>query len=345
MQKLAGFFMSLSKKHFLILMVSTVTGFFILLTAGLLWRNANTIHIHTAEEQKKINSETNSDTVEFIYTEQEQRDIAKWKNKTMDDLIIDAMNGDRVALHNLGEYFLLGLDFPIDVRRANSYFAEAASLGFAPALNQVAQMYINDESNIFLGLVYKNLTISFGHTEFTQVYHDFRSKIIKELGKKGQRIVNEIERIAAHKRAIILKNQKCAENNQKNKESSLILWDKDITDEDYQYDNDYWIDVYNDDNEILDFSDTKERDKTYLDKFHGIYYQAIESNNKDLEDLAFEIQEIIKEMHNDSYSASEIELLRRQAKSQAKKNYKFVCKIENDAKEAKKNIKVLEEYE
>ena len=68
--------MNLSKKHILVL-VCVFIGFFILLTTGLLWKNANTMHIHTAEEQKKINSENNSEAVEFIYTEQEQRDICK----------------------------------------------------------------------------------------------------------------------------------------------------------------------------------------------------------------------------------------------------------------------------
>jgi len=316
-------------------------GFFILLKVGLLWKNANTIHIYTTEEQNRINSETTSDSVEFIYTEQEQRDIAKWKNKTMDDLVMDAMNGDRTALHNLGECFFLGLDFPIDVQRANTFFASSASLGFAPALNQISQMYINDESNAFLGLVYKNLTISFGHTEFTRVYHDFRSKILENSAKNGQRILNEIEKIAAQKKVLILKNQKYVQDKQNNKEACWLSL-KNITDEDYQYDNDYWLDVYNDDNEKLDFSEIKGRDNIYLDKLHGIYYQAITADNKDFD---LEIQEIIKEMKNDLYSNLEIEILKKQAKSQAKKNYKFVCKIENDAKEAKNNIKMLEQYE
>lgn len=345
--------MNLSKKHILLL-ASISISFFILLTVGLLWKNANTIHIHSAEEQRKINSETNPGKVEFIYTEQEQRDIAKWKNKSMDDLIMDAMNGDRVALYNLGEYFLLGLDFPIDVRTANSYFAESASLGFAPALDEVAQMYINDESNVFLGLVYKNLTISFGHTEFTQIYHDFRNKIIKDSGKKGegQRIVNEIERIASHKRAVILKNQNWAENKQKNKESCRLSLMDQITHEDYQYDKDYWLDVFNGDNEIFDLTEIKEKDNTYFEKLYYLYQEAIEPDQKNLEDIGFKIQEIIKTMAQCGYSDSEIKLLCRQAHSQAKKVYKYVQKIKKDAEEAEKTIreakqqlKMLEEHE
>jgi TPR repeat protein len=354
MQKLSSFFMSLSKKNILILMISTVLGFFILLTGGLLWKNTNNIRIHSAEEQRKINSETNPGKVEFIYTEQEQRDILKWKqqNKSMDDLIRDAMNGDRVALYNLGGYFLLGLDFPIDVRQANSYFAESASLGFAPALHELAQMYINDESNVFLGLVYKNLTISFGHTEFTPSYHDLRNKIIKDSGKNGQRIINEIERIASHKRAIILKNQNWAENKQKNKESWSLSLINQITYEDYQYDIDYWQDVYNGNNEVFDLNEIQEKDNAYFDKLYYLYQEAIEPDQKNLEEIGFKIQKIIKTMAQDGYSESEIKLLGRQAYSQAKKVYKYVQKIENDAKEAKKTmrdaqqqLKMLEEYE
>lgn len=335
--------MNLTKKHILLL-ASIFIGFFIL-TAGLLWKNANTIHIHTAEEQKRINSENNSEVVEFIYTEQEQRDISKWKNtnKTMDDLVKDAFNGDRAALYNLGEYYFLGLDFPIDVKRANYFFAQSASFGFAPALNNISQMYINDKSNVFLGLIYENLTISYGHTEFTQIYHKFRNKIIKDFSPNGQRILNEIERIAAHKQSIILKNQRYLQDKQNKKESCSIRLDKDITYEDYQYDNDYWIDVYNGVNEIFDLADIKEKDKTYFEKLYYLYQEAIQSDEKNLEDIAIKIQEIIKAMPEDEYSASEIELLRRRARSQAKKVYKYVQKIENDAQEAEKDLKTLEE--
>jgi|GEM_PF-2127549 len=336
--------MILSKKHILLLAFIFI-GFFILLTAGLLWKNANTIHIYTAEEQKKINSEANSDTVEFIYTDQEQREILKWKNKTMDDLIMDARNGDKAALHNLGEYFFLGLDFSIDVQTAKSFFAQSASLGFAPSLYNISKMYINDESNAFLGFVYINLTISFGHTEFIRSYHDLRSKILQDFGKNGQRILNEIERIATRKRNLILKNQKYAQNKQNNKDAYKLLLTDYITYEDYQYDNDYWVDVCNGDNEIFDLNEIKEKDKTYFEQLYYIYCQAIESDGKDLEDFAFKIQEIIKTMPKDEYSSSEIELLGRQARSQAKKVYKYVQKIENGAKEAKKHLKSIKQHE
>jgi len=279
--------------------------------------------------------------VELILTQNELAEMSKWKNKTMDNLVMDAMNGDRAALHNLGEYFFLGLDFPIDVQMANTFFARSASLGFAPALNQIAQMYINDESNAFLGLVYKSLTISFGHTEFTPAYHHFRSKIIENSAKNGQRISNEIERIATQKKAIILKNQKYIEDKQNHKKACWLSL-QNITDKDYQYDNDYWLDVYNGDNEICDISELTKRDRIYLDKLHDIYYKSIAS---EIQDFDLKLQEIIKEMGNDSCSNSEIEKLKKIAKFQAKKNYKYVCKIENDAKEARKNLKVLKEYE
>lgn len=299
-------------------------------------------HIHTAQEQKQINSQIISDPVELIYTEQEQREMGKWKDKTMDDLVMDAMTGDRAALCNLGGYFLLGLGFSIDVQQANIYFARSASLGFAPALDQISKMYINDEANAFLGLVYKNLTISFGHTEFVQGYHKLRSNFITDAGKSGLLVMDEIERIATKKRLLILKNQEYVKNAQANDKKACWLSVKNITDEDYQYDHDYWQDVFNNDHEELEFSKIKEHDKPYLEKMHSIYYQAITPGDKDCE---LKIQAIMKEMKNNSYSDSEIEALRKDAKCAAKKNYKFIIKIENDAKEARKRLEALEKEE
>ena len=192
-----------------------------------------------------------------------------------------------------------------------------------------------------MGLVYENLTISFGHTEFIRDYHAFRSKIIETYtNKNGQSILNEIERIAAHKRVIILKNQNFVKDKQNHDEKCWLSL-KSIINEDYQYDNDYWLDVYTGNNEVLDFSEIKERDKIYLEKLHGVYYQSMTPDAKDFD---IEIQKITEEMKKDLYSKSEIETLKKQAKAQAKKNYKFVSKIENDAKEAEKNLKILKEY-
>lgn len=329
----------MTKKQ-IFLLAAIFIGFFFLAKVGL-WKNYNAVHIYTAEEQNKINSETIPDQSEFIYTEQEQKDMAKWKNKTMDSLVEDADKGNGAALWMIGTSFLTGsMGLPLNVEFADRYYSKSASVGFAPSIDQIFRKYVNDESNIFLGLVYKNLTISFGHTEFIKVYHNFRDKIIKNLGKDGQRIINEIERIAMQKKTIILKNQNHIQDRQNDKKACDLSL-KDITDKDYQYDSDYWLDVYNGDNENLDFSEVKERDKTYLDKLHGIYYKAITSDNKDLD---LRIQEIIKEMEKNLYSNSEIEMLRKQAKSQAKKSYKLICKIESEGAEAKNNLKILEKY-
>jgi hypothetical protein len=326
------------KKQLLIL-ASILIGLCTLIGVGL-WKKANSIHVYSTEEQKKgMNSESVSKEIEFIYTEQEQLDIAKWKNRSMDDLIADAINGERAALYNLGECFFFGLDFPVDMQTANSYFAKSASLGFAPALEQISRMYMNDESNCFLGLVYKNLTISFGHTEFIRAYHDFRSQLIKEAGKNIQRIWNEIERIAIQKKAIILKNQKCS---QKDKGANWLSL-KNITDEDYQYDNDYWKDVFNGDNEIFEKSEMKQKDNFYLDRLHTVYYKGIELGNGDTV-LESKIQAITTAMKKDLYSDSEIDLLKKRARSLAKRNYKYICKIESDAREAEKRKQVLEQY-
>lgn len=227
----------MTKKQVLVL--AFVIALFVLLGTALLWKNDKKIHIYTFEEQNKINSATVSGSVEFIYTEQEQREIIKWKNMSMEDLIEDAINGDRAALGNLGEYFLLGLDFPIDVQKANVFFAKSASLGFAPALDQISKMYLHDESNLFLAMFYKNLTIAFGHTEFTQSYHDVRDKILKNFGKGA---VTEIERLASHKMLTILENQQGLKKAVNKKEFSGSM--KKITDEDSQYSYDYWLKIY-----------------------------------------------------------------------------------------------------
>lgn len=313
----------------ILLLACLFIGSVALFKVGSSWWNADCIHVYTADEQKKINAKVASNSVEFIYTEQEQRDMTKWK--TMDALMIDASTGDRAALYKMGLRFLLGTDLPINVKEANRYFAKSASLGYAPALYEISQTYVNDEPNPFLAFVYLNLTISCGHEEFIRTYHSAREDILSA-GKKGQRICDEIERIALQKKIAIIKNQEFVENKQNHKKASWFLswsFSSKITDEDYQYDADYWLDVYNGDNEVFDLSEIKESDKIYLEKLHGAYYQSISSAGKD---CSAEIQKTTEEMAKHSYSNSEIETLKKQARAQAKKNYKFVCKIENDAK-------------
>lgn len=332
------------KKIFIVclsLLICVIIGIVFVVKINFFTNNANDFHIYTAKEQNEINA---SDRVEFIYSEQEQKATARWKNQTMDDLVRDAHNGDRAALYNLGEYSLLGLgDMMMNAQFANYYFAKSASLGFAPALNNIIQMYIHEQANVYLGLIYINLIISFGHTEFIQIYHNFRKAILANSVEKGQNILNEIERIAMHKKIIILKNQRLIQA-----EQTLL---NNITEEDYQYDDDYWLDVYNGDNELLDFSKIKECDRVYLDRLHTIYYQTIVSNvdcNDEqnlLDNAASEVLKVIDEMEKKLYSEAEIEKLNKQARMQAKKNYKLVSKIESNAKKAEKNLKVLEEYQ
>lgn len=330
--------MNISKKC--IINLSTfLLGLFLLVTTILIWKKANTIHIHSTEEQKRINAENNTDldSVEFIYTEQEQLDIQKWKNKSMDALLKDALEGDRAALYMLGESFYFGFNLPINIQIANSYLAQSASLGFPPALDHIANMYINNKTHGLLGLVYKNLTISFGHTEFIRNYHNLKNEAIEKSGEYGQRLFNEIERITWQKYSNIIKNQLYAqEMKTNNKPCRIGTLDKNITYEDYEYDNDYWVDVYNGDNEVFNLKEIKEQDMIFFDKLYYLYQEALEANEKDLEDIAIKIKETLNMMSKDKYSTSEIELLGRRAKAQAKKVYKYVQKIENDAKEARK---------
>jgi len=171
----------------------------------------------------------------FIYTYQEKSEKIKWKYKSMDDLNNDAKSGDSAALFNLGSYFLLGIDFPIDIELADHLFSKSASLGFAPSLYQVSKMYLHDKKNTFLFMVYLNLTIAFGHTELTEKYHELRQKCLNDFGPK---MTEEIENLACKKMMIILDNQKNYKNSLDKKKWFQSM--PNVVTEDIQYESAYW---------------------------------------------------------------------------------------------------------
>ena len=179
------------------------------------------------------------DSVELIYTKEEQASIGKWKNRSLEDLILDALNADRGALYFLGFCYLMGYGVTIDIKMANEYFSQSASLGFAPAIDKIKYMYLYDNPNPYLTLVYLNLVVSLGHYELTRAYHKLREQIAE---KFGQNIIIEIEKIAASKRKIILKNQKELE---KADDKTLFYCKMNkITDEDVTFDNNYWLRIW-----------------------------------------------------------------------------------------------------
>ena len=170
------------------------------------------------------NTKNTDGVIEFIYTDSEIKEIGKWNNKTIKDLVEDFRQGD-----------------PSDA--AQKFFGCLASIGFAPALNQVAQHHIKDKPNPFLEFVYINLTISFGHTEFAEGYYDVRSVVIKELCPE---VMKEIEKVADDKKSVILKNQSDYKiNHDKMPFSDYPFSDYivNITKEDHKYGNKNWLDL------------------------------------------------------------------------------------------------------
>lgn len=186
--------------------------------------------------------------VDLIQTDLEQKEwnITKWKiseNKTdfMDIINAGLINGDRGALYFLGLCYMIGADgITIDVEQANDLFDKSASLGFAPALDKIRSMYLYDKQDLFLMMVYLNLTISAGHYEFVKIYHKMRSEIVVTF---GENIAREIERIAAHKQKLIERNK--AELAKSPNLTELIIHDqfKEITQEDLLFDTDYWTQI------------------------------------------------------------------------------------------------------
>jgi hypothetical protein len=186
-----------------------------------------------------------AEKVEFQYSKEELKAMDKWKNKTMNELISDANNGDSVALYMLGMGHLYGQGgFPINIEQANKYFATSALLGFAPAMDKIKGMYLEDNPNVFLVFVYVNLTASFGHPEFTMIYHNQRKHIVEKFGNS---MANEIERIASQKTVKIYKamNQLNESKDKMKMTFNLLFVEDGIIGEDAEFGADYWEKFFN----------------------------------------------------------------------------------------------------
>lgn len=189
---------------------------------------------------ESTHEEEPAEKVEFQYSQEELKAMDKWKNKTMTELIFDANNGDAVALYMIGMSHLYGQGgFPINVKQADKYFATSALLGFAPAMDKIKGMYVEDGQNPFLIFVYVNLTASFGHPEFTMVYHNQRKCIVE---KFGNAMANEIERIATQKAMKIYKAMdQLSKSEDKMKTTFNFLFVEDgIIGEDVEFGMEYW---------------------------------------------------------------------------------------------------------
>lgn len=177
--------------------------------------------------------------VEIQYSKAESKAMGKWKNKTVEEMIHDAQNGDAAALHMLGMSHVYGLcGLPINMSDANLFLGGAASLGFAPAIDQIKFMQLEENHNPFLALVYLNLLVSFNHHEFVMPYHKLREEMVD---KCGQQIIKKIERIASEKHTKILKLMNQMDKTDDKAALTLeILSYRGVTEEDAKYDMQYW---------------------------------------------------------------------------------------------------------
>ncbi len=165
---------------------------------------------------------------DFCFTDEEYIQVEKWKNAPYE---VDALMNDAAGLYVLGMYHLLGQHGnSIDVARAHTFFAASASLGFGPSLNKIKSKCQDNDKNIFLSLVYLNLTASAGHPEIVMQYHAERAQIAAQ---HGEAIALEIEKIASEKRAAITQNA----NKSNTRE---LLSSGGITSQDATYSHAYW---------------------------------------------------------------------------------------------------------
>jgi hypothetical protein len=138
--------------------------------------------------------------VQFQSTTEEERYLKTHKSQTIQKTITSALEGEPAAIHWVGLNYLTGANgFKQDEKRAYGYFSAAAGLGYAPSMDRLKTIYLNTDDP-FMALVYVNLMIGQGHSEFKPLYEEYKK--LKNLGP----VFAEIEKIAERKRAKIAQN-------------------------------------------------------------------------------------------------------------------------------------------
>jgi hypothetical protein len=156
------------------------------------------------------------------YSKEELRSLEKWKQRPLVQLVIDALEGDPAALYIIGLGYKYGeAGLPQSTQIANKYFAISASLGFPPAIDKIKTVYLEDDSNPLLALVYTNLEISFGHEELTSLYQEQKALLEKKFGSHA---IKEVEKIAETKKhAILDQREKIKKSTNKTNEMVVLL--------------------------------------------------------------------------------------------------------------------------
>lgn len=182
---------------------------------------------------------------EFQFSDSEKREVEKLFDKIkgagvfdLSKILNEAFDGDPVAMYIAGQCSLSGTCTSINRKVANTFFKMSASLGYAPALFEVFSMYTDDEhQDPLVSFVYLNLTISFGHKEYRDLYYQQTGLLSKMY---GVRVVNEIERLALVKIVKINEMQKEIGRLKGTYKPAQKLMNENIVSEDRVYNDEYW---------------------------------------------------------------------------------------------------------
>lgn len=151
--------------------------------------------------------------------------------------IQEAAKGNPIAMYIVGKQLERGVNFPINREGALGYYKDAASLGYAPALFELAIDYASKGD--LLSLVYLNLTISYSHPELREAYYERINRLSKEFHEPL--VAKELERIAMDKSAkIYVFQKKVFELTKGNTVPAIFIGGEGITWEDFTYDETYW---------------------------------------------------------------------------------------------------------
>ena len=268
--------------------------------------------------------------VELVFTPDELVEMGKWKDKTFNDMAIDAMSGDRAALYMIGMSMLTGATgLTVDVQGADSFLEKSASLGFPPAIKQMIHKYIEEE-NPFLMMVYSNLLISFGHQEFVVNYHEMRSKLNETFGVG---VSGEIEKVAALKKKLILKNLEDFEKTSDKMKFVIAMSYNEalVTRYDSNYTSNYWF-------QFSKFQSNAEKEGK---QFESTIRDGCFDFEEKYEVSRQNINKLIKAIKNDEkLSESQIEFL-SDTKSAIRSVEKFKNSLESFTDSTNPNIKMI----
>jgi TPR repeat protein len=185
---------------------------------------------------------------EFDLSDSEKKDIEVLLEKAKTDssslfICNAAHDGNPVAMYIVGKQSELGIGgMSVNRSVANLYFSMAASLGYAPAMFEIFNMYTNENQDPLLALVYLNLTISFGHKECRDFYYHQIEQTSKIAGKS---IVQEIEMIALRKTIKISEFQCEMEKLKGTYNPAIKFIGGNIVSDDHVYTEKYWEKFFN----------------------------------------------------------------------------------------------------